>query len=278
MANHSRLAIVALLLAAAPFGCREDPLIKPPNLAPVADARVIRDGASINARTDGGSAALAFDFTGTPVAITLDGSQSYDPDGTIVTYRWLSGTLQPEGGTPSPDDSGTMHRWVPPGEAPNWPGDMMQPQVSLGEGIWSFTLWVVDNGGAISEPDTIKITIGSVVDPVVQKCADQVVMTEPAMCRQCVCKQSDICRAAVTPDKCGQACWNLINCVAANCPDFTAMAAMGDYSCLTANCAAYTGGSTGATPVAPCFNACPADCKPVPATVGGGDGGSDASE
>jgi hypothetical protein len=274
MAIRAHIAIFAA--AAAASGCHADLSITPANQIPIADARVIRDGKSVNARTDGGAAALTFDFSGTPVRITLDGSHSYDPDGTIVAYHWLSATPAPEGGMPLPNDAGVLNRRIPPGAAPNWPGEVMQPQVDLGEGIWSFALWVVDDGGAISSPDTIKITIGAAVDPAVKQCADNVVSTEPPACRQCVCSQSDKCRTAVISSACDQTCWNLVNCVAANCPNFQAMAAMGDYSCLTTNCSAYTSGSTGATPVAPCFNACQSDCMLGGSTDGGG-GGSDAT-
>jgi hypothetical protein len=242
----------------------------------VADARVLRDGVSTNGKDD--AAALTFDYSGMPVAITLDGSQSYSSSGTIVTYRWLSGTLAPEGGMPLPDDSGTMLRWVPPGAPPNWPGDVKQPQVSLDQGIWFFTLWVIDDSGEISNPDTIKITVGAVVDPAVQQCADQVVSTEPEACRQCICKQSDMCRAAVTADKCDATCWNLINCIAGNCPDFNAMAAKMDYSCLTAHCSAYTSGGTAATPVGPCFTACLNECTGGGTAMDGGGGSPDAAE
>ncbi len=261
-------AFLALLTTVS--GCDKTDLVIPPlKQIPIADARVLRNGQSINGQMDGGLAALTFPFTGTPVTVTLDASHSYSPDGTIVTYRWLSGTLAPEGGTERPDEGGVLLRWVPPGAPPNWPGDAERPQVSLGEGIWSFELWVVDSQGAISAPSTITVTIGMVTNPAVQQCADAVVDTEPASCRQCVCTQSDMCRAAVIMTACDQTCWNLVNCVAAKCPDFTAMAAKMDYSCLTASCSAYVSGSTAATPVAPCFNACTSECA-----SGSGDGGS----
>ncbi len=256
-------------LLAAVSHCGRDLEINSTNQAPIADARILRDGQSVNGQGDGGAAALMFPFTGTPVAVTLDGSHSSDPDGTIASYRWLSGTLAPEGGVELPGEGGVLHRWVPAGAAPNWPGDSVSPQVELGEGIWSFSLWVVDNEGAISAPSTITITIGMVTNPVVQQCADAVVDTESASCRQCVCMQGDMCRAAVVATACNQTCWDLVNCVAAHCPDFAAMAAKMDYSCLTANCSAYVSGSTGATPVAPCFNACTSECM-----SGAGDGGS----
>jgi hypothetical protein len=259
---------VFLALLTNVSGCDNTDLVIP-NLKPIptADARVIRNGQSFNAQMDGGLAELTFPFSGTPVTVTLDGSHSSSPDGTIVSYRWLSGTLA-DGGTERADEGGVLLRWVPPGAAPNWPGDAEQPQVSLGEGIWSFELWVTDSQGATSEPSTITITVGMVVDPAVGMCAAAVVPTEPASCAHCVCMQSDKCRAAVVATACDQTCWNLINCVAAKCPDFAAMAAKSDYSCLTSMCSAYESGSTGATPVTPCFNACTSEC------MGSGDGGS----
>jgi hypothetical protein len=267
------LAGVFLALLTTVSGCDNTDLVIPSlKPLPIADARVLRNGQAINAQMDGGLAALTFPFTGAPVTVTLDGSHSYSPDGTIVTYRWFSGTLA-DGGTERTDDAGVLLRWVPPGAPPNWPGDAERPQVSLGEGIWSFVLWVVDSQGAISAPSTIAVTIGMVTNPAVQQCADAVVDTESASCRQCVCMQSDMCRAAVVMTACDQTCWNLVNCVAAKCPDFTAMAAKMDYSCLTSSCSAYVSGSTAATPVAPCFNPCTSECA-----SGSGDGGSGSGD
>src|SRR5262249_14998955 len=140
-----------LTVAGAALSCHADLAILPPNQIPVADARVFRDGQSYNARVDGGAAELRFDYAGNPVMVTLDGTSSHDPDGTVVAYQWLSATLAPEGGTQLPDGS-TMLRWVPPGAAQNWPGTAMRPQVELGQGVWDFSLWVTDDKGAISKP------------------------------------------------------------------------------------------------------------------------------
>jgi hypothetical protein len=259
----------AVVLMAAAVDCDNDLEINPVHQLPVAVASIVRNGQSFNAEMDGGAAELMFPFMGSPVTITLDGSLSYDPAGSIVAYHWLSGTLA-DGGTELPDEGGTMLRWVPPGAAPNWPGDGEMPQVQLGEGIWSFVLWVVDNHGSISAPSTVTVTIGNVVNPVVQQCAQAVLASEPESCRQCVCMQSAMCHAAVVATACDQSCWDLVNCTAAHCPDFATMAAKGDYSCLTTNCSAYLAGSTAATPVAPCFNACTAQC------TSSGDGGAAA--
>jgi hypothetical protein len=270
MASYSKTVLLAIPLAVASSGCRVDPTIKPANQLPVADARVMRDGKSVDEVTDGADA-LKFDYSGTPVAITLDASHSYDPDGTIRTYRWLSGTVAPDGGIPLSDGTGVSRRWVPAGEPPDWPDDVMSPMVELDMGIWEFSLWVIDDGGATSMPDSIKITVGSVVDPVVQKCVDNVLPSEPEACRQCMCGQSDMCRAAVTQDACDQVCWDLINCVAAHCPDFVAMAMKmpPDYSCLVMNCMAFTAGAAAAQPAGACYRACPNDCMPVPTSMPG---------
>jgi hypothetical protein len=266
-------AALGFVLLAAVSDCGRDLSINPTNQIPIADARIIRNGQSTNGSGDGGAALLEFPFTGTPVSVTLDGSHSHDPDGTIASYRWLSGTLAPDGGTDLPNEGGVLHRWVPPGEPSNWPGTSVSPQVELGMGAWSFTLWVVDNEGAISAPSTITVTVGMVTTPAVQQCADAVIATEPASCRQCVCSQGTKCAAAVIMSACDQTCWDLVNCVASHCPDFTAMAAKMDYSCLTASCSAYVAGATAATPVGPCFNACPTECM-----SGSADGGSVPSD
>jgi hypothetical protein len=70
------------------------------------------------------------------VPVILDGSQSHDPDGVISEYRWT--------GTPDPDDSA-------------------RPQVNLGAGQHTFSLVVVDNGGALSTFDTVTITVEPIV-------------------------------------------------------------------------------------------------------------------
>ncbi|HWW82941.1 MAG TPA: hypothetical protein VNZ26_05020, partial [Vicinamibacterales bacterium] len=172
----TRHQVGILAVAGATLGCHADLAILPANQIPVADARVFRNGQSYNERMDGGAAELMFDYTGSPVMVTLDGSYSSDSDGSIVAYQWLSATPAPDGGTQLPDGS-TMLRFVPAGAAPNWPGTAERPQVELGEGIWSFSLWVTDNRGAVSQPDTIKITVGKVVDPAFKQCADQVLST-----------------------------------------------------------------------------------------------------
>ena len=70
----------------------------------------------------------------TTADVTLDGSGSNDPDGTIATYNWT--------GTPDP-------------------ANVVQPTVTLGPGVHVFTLVVTDNDGATSGPDTVTITVNA---------------------------------------------------------------------------------------------------------------------
>ncbi|HPO15028.1 MAG TPA: PKD domain-containing protein [Candidatus Hydrogenedentes bacterium] len=68
------------------------------------------------------------------INVVLNGSASSDSDGTIVAYHWS--------GTPDPDD-------------------VAGPTVTLGQGEYTFTLIVEDNNGALSQPDTVTITINA---------------------------------------------------------------------------------------------------------------------
>ncbi|MDJ0805868.1 MAG: hypothetical protein QNJ78_03455 [Gammaproteobacteria bacterium] len=66
--------------------------------------------------------------------VTLNGSASFDPDGTITQYTWSG--------------------------APN-PGDVVSPSVSLSVGTHAFDLTVTDDQGAVSASDTVLITVNA---------------------------------------------------------------------------------------------------------------------
>ncbi|MBT2972141.1 MAG: hypothetical protein B6D72_09040 [gamma proteobacterium symbiont of Ctena orbiculata] len=68
----------------------------------------------------------------TSLTVTLDGSGSTDPDGSITSYIWQ--------GTPNPDD-------------------VVSPVVSLGEGTHKYNLVVLDNQDKSSLSDTVRITV-----------------------------------------------------------------------------------------------------------------------
>lgn len=91
-------------------------------------------------------------FTGAPVDVVLDGTGSSDTDGTLVAFRWLSATAVPGGG---------RGRYVPTGETGDWPADYPRVTVRLPEGVWKFSLQVIDEKGSTSLPDVVTITVGT---------------------------------------------------------------------------------------------------------------------
>jgi hypothetical protein len=132
------------------LGCGETYVDDGTNRLPVAIARALdSSGMLVDSNANNGLGPI-FPFAGKAIEVTLDGTASNDMDGTIAEYRWLSGT-RPDAGA---------GRELPPGEQPGWPEDVPQPRVQLGEGAWTFSLWVTDNQGAVSEPDTIKLIVG----------------------------------------------------------------------------------------------------------------------
>jgi len=68
----------------------------------------------------------------TTLPVTLNGSASADPDGSIAGYQWT--------GSPQP-------------------ASVAQPQIALPTGVHQFSLVVTDNAGAVSAPATVTITI-----------------------------------------------------------------------------------------------------------------------
>lgn len=255
MSAHRFFAAVLVLCSA---GCREDNLVPDPNRTPEAVARVIAEnGDSVDETVDGGGGPR-FAFDGTPVEIQLDGSRSSDVDGEIRDYRWLSGTTDVDAGG---------GRLIPEDQDAGWPRDAAKPTVRLGEGVWTFTLWVEDDDGAISQPDTITFTVGDPApaapppsdDEAIAQCVDGVVETVPEACKQCVCTTSEECRMAADQSVCGEACWGLLDCIGVSCPEFSMNM---DVACLTTNCAEFLAeGGSGATTIGPCVTGCIDDCR-----------------
>lgn len=254
---------VAFVLAAiAGSGCRETPLVPDSNQTPIADAQFINAvGMSVDEVVGKGMDpnALIIPFNGQPVAVTLNGSASKD-DGKITKYQWLSGDKGMATGPKRGMD----------------PMDIAQPVVTLGQGTFTFVLWVTDDQGVVSQPNSVMLTVGAIDpanDPAVLECASNVLdmVTDP--CKMCICTQNADCRAKVVETACDENCWGLISCIATNCPNFAAMAAMMDYSCFTAaGCTAFIAGQTAATAAGPCITPCAAMCRsamPMPAADAG---------
>jgi hypothetical protein len=204
-------------------------------------------------------------FMGAPVQVTLDASGSTDQDGPLVAYRWFSGTPQSDApstaGSGADDDAGAESgsgRWVPDGAPKDWPNDELNPVVTLGEGQYSFVLWVIDELGAVSDPSTLTVTVATPLEPAVQACVVDVVDTVPMQCKVCVCGVSDMCRAAAVETMCNADCWGLIRCIGSMCPGFMPG---GDNSCVLAECAEYLAGAAASGMVAPCLPTCLDSCR-----------------
>lgn len=284
-----RTTLLACLLGCLHVAaCSDNPVIPDePNRPPVADARIRVDGRALDEQADGGAEALKLPLAAgvDSVEVTLDATQSSDQDGRVMRYRWLSATPVPDGGVgalaytrPNPMADGGVEvvsaggRYVPgaePGTKPgahkgaaDWPDDVERPVVELGEGAWTFSLWVTDDDGATSTPDTITILVGDAASgggPEVEACVAEVLPSVPEACSRCLCG-IESCRGTVVQSACNADCWGLIQCIGAMCPDFAAMAAMMDFSCVTTNCSAFLAGATAATPAGMCIRMCPAEC------------------
>jgi len=140
--------LIALCVLA--LGCRQTYVDADDNRLPFAVARAIDpSGMPVDSSANAGLGPI-YPFNGKPVDVTLDGTGSHDIDGKIVFYRWL-GTSLPDAGA---------GREVPPGEHSGWPEDIAQPHVMLGEGSWSFSLWVTDDQDAISNSSEVNLFIG----------------------------------------------------------------------------------------------------------------------
>lgn len=208
-----------------PMGCRDLPGVSDPNAAPIANAG--RDQ----------------EFTDeTQVTVTLDGSDSSDPDGRIRSYRWLSADVTEQ-------DAGGIERIGPEVDA------VAKPKVKLSEGVWTFTLWVEDDRGLYSAPDSVVITVGAPTDTRIDDCVADAADSVDEACRRCVCAIDDVCRdVAVT---CDDNCWGLTFCGEEMCGDVSEADLPG---CVIGGCSEFLGGSEGAQALAPCWEACVEEC------------------
>jgi len=117
-------------------------------------------------------------LSGSSVEVTLDGSKSSDPDGTVVAYEWRY-TGWPEDFVPEAVDGGVLPTdptTDPLAQPPAFCSDKeiragepvqirycliaekAKTTVTLTPGGYRFTLWVTDNSGMVSA-DTVEITV-----------------------------------------------------------------------------------------------------------------------
>lgn len=241
-------SILCALLTAQ--GCLKDDTLDT-NRVPLARARAVGStGEVVDETSDGGVAALMFEFDGDPVEVTLDGTASTDLDGEVASYDWRYVAPESDAGVP---EKGFWNQ-VPSLD----PKNVARPKLMLPKGTHIFTLWVTDDDGAVSKPDTITVSVGG--DPVME-CIDGTTEELDEACRSCLCGQEgatgDTCRTAVPA--CGADCWGLIGCIGAMCPTFTMDM---DVTCVATNCGAFLGGQTGAMAAGTCITPCVAECTP----------------
>lgn len=230
------LLVVAQLVA----GCRDLPATGANQQVPVANAGPDQNIAVVGETT-----------------VTLDGRKSSDADGEVVRYYWLSADAatgdEAEEILAEGFDAGIglVRSRQDLEESP-------QPTVTLGKGVWTFTLWVEDDEGLISDPDSVTIIVsedGS--DPRVPECVAGVVDTVSDSCAQCVCSLGDTCRAAATA--CGELCWALMECSEQMCADAEDLG-----TCVGTMCFDFLEGAGASRSAGACRAQCPEECAVAP--------------
>jgi hypothetical protein len=254
-AMTAKLVIALACFAALQAGCMNPGYVDEANAVPVALARVVGpDGMATTTM-------VTFPFSGQPVAVTLDSAGSTDRDGRIASHQWIaSNPMMP------------MERMILNGAS---------PQVSLGEGTWTFSLWVTDEKGKVSRPDTVTFVVGTPTMPMggaggasggaggaggaagggaltADMCVAMTAAAVAMPCKECICA-IDSCRSMVIESACDATCWALLDCIGMNCPDAPT-------SCIPTTCLtqymAYSAGPTpaGATAAGACATMCPDAC------------------
>jgi hypothetical protein len=134
-----RIAVL-LLFVGSGLGCLKDESLDT-NRVPDARARAVgSNGEVVDATSEGGLAALKFEFDGDPVEVTLDALASRDLDGKVVGYDWRYIAPASDAGVPA----GGFWNQV---EALD-PANVARPKVSLPMGEHTFALWVTDDDNA----------------------------------------------------------------------------------------------------------------------------------
>lgn len=168
------IAVAALLAA----GCLSLDIDNEP---PTADVQISVDGVAY-------ASGQEVPYAGTPLTVTLDGRGSSDEDGVVEQYIWLR--------TNATAEERMMANTAAPGEAPVVPADPprgMVTQVLLGEGTHQYSLWVVDNEGKTSVPETVVLNIAtpSIYMPDAM-CSAEYMHPLGESCAECVCTPTDM--------------------------------------------------------------------------------------
>lgn len=237
--SKTRLLVWCALALALTVGCRDSPYTRSENQVPVADAGEDQ----------------MFDLAD-EVTVTLDGRGSSDSDGEIVMYQWLS--ADNVGG-----DAG-VERGVDP-------DDEATTTITLGPGVWTFSLYVKDNEGAVSDADKVVITVGDQTAARLAECTGTIEDFVPSdACGTCLCELEEPCRQNVLD--CGPGCWGFMACVAQRCTDPAEVETCAQEQCFTDVSVADALASQGAGEcLAKCPEACAADVNLLPVANAGED-------
>src|SRR5688572_13714997 len=121
---------VAVFLAACSSGGGDDPQVPPPPPPPAANVSPTANAGTAQTVTTGST-------------VTLNGSLSSDPDGSVASYAWTQ-----TAGTP------TVVLANATTSQPTFPAPTVAASTTL-----TFSLTVTDNLGAVSAPSTVSITV-----------------------------------------------------------------------------------------------------------------------
>jgi hypothetical protein len=162
MHAHNSILLLAVVTS---NGCLA---LKVDDKPPTAVAQIIVAGAPVKS-------GAVIPFMDMPVTVQLDGTQSTDADGTIVSYKWLETDVPasarfPDGGAAFTGD----------------PGNNSQVQVTLSAGKKRYSLWVMDDKGLISAPSTVVVQIGP-PPPVPDMACAAAYMNPKKTCNDCAC-------------------------------------------------------------------------------------------
>jgi len=152
MATRHQQLVLTVLIGLALSGCLR---LKVDNKPPIAE--IWLNGAMVS-KSGNPASTVTIPYAGAPVSLVLDGSKSNDPDGQITSFKWQrtdipAASRWADGGVPPPDSGLPM--FSPTEDPPS--GN--SASLNLDKGKARYSLWVMDNSGAISAPATVTLNV-----------------------------------------------------------------------------------------------------------------------
>ena len=152
MATRHQQLVLTVLVGVALSGCLR---LKIDNKPPIAE--IWLNGAAV-AKSGSPAATVTIPYMGAPVSLVLDGAKSFDPDGQVTSFKWLrtdvpAASRWADGGVPPPDSG------LPTFSPSEDPPAGNSASLNLDKGKARYSLWVMDNSGAISAPATVTLNV-----------------------------------------------------------------------------------------------------------------------